>query len=168
MKVLKWLDAHLEEAILLILLVGMTVVMGIQVASRYIFSSSLTWSEEITRYMFIISGFISASFCIKKGLSVKIDQIVGMLPGKGVHIMRLVSYVIQLIFFAYLVPYAWNYVKAGYESGQLSAACRIPMYLIQFSTLFSFVLCCIRLIQKIVLRVGYLMGAEMKTKEESD
>ena len=49
--------------------------------------------------MFIISGFISASYCIKHGLSVKIDQLVGMLPGKGVHYMRLVSYLIQFTLF---------------------------------------------------------------------
>ena len=95
MKVLKWLDNNLEQAILLILLCGMTIVMGGQIIARYAFSASLSWSEEITRYMFIISGFISASYCIKHGLSVKIDQLVGMLPGKGVHYMRLVSYLIQ-------------------------------------------------------------------------
>ncbi len=157
-KALKWLDEHLEETILLILLCGMTIVMGIQVASRYIFSSSLSWSEEITRYMFIISGFTSASFCIKKGLSVKIDQLVMKFPGKGVHILRLVSYIIQLMFFAYLIPFAWDYVKSGLESGQLSPACQIPMYLIQSSTLISFILCCFRLIQKAIIRVGLIMG----------
>ena len=59
MKVLKWLDNNLEQAILLILLCGMTLVMGAQIIARYAFSASLSWSEEITRYMFIISGFIS-------------------------------------------------------------------------------------------------------------
>ena len=140
MKVLKWLDNNLEQAILLILLCGMTIVMGGQIIARYAFSASLSWSEEITRYMFIISGFISASYCIKHGLSVKIDQLVGMLPGKGVHYMRLVSYLIQLLFFAYLVPFAWKYVKAGMASGQLSPACGIPMYLIQSFTVISFVI----------------------------
>ena len=101
MKVLRWLDQYLEEALLLIMLCAMTLVMGVQVAARYVLGSSLSWSEEITRFLFIVSGFISASFCIKKGASVKIDQLVGMLPGKGVHIFRLISYSVQLVFFAY-------------------------------------------------------------------
>ena len=158
MKILKWLNDNLEQTILLILLFGMTIVMGIQVTARYVFSSSLSWSEEITRYMFIISGFISASFCIKRGVSVKIDQLMGMLPGKGVHYMRLVSYMIQLLFFSYLIPFAWNYVCSGIASGQLSPACGIPMYLIQLSTVVSFVLCCFRLIQKIVMRFEIITG----------
>ena len=95
---------------------------------------------------------------LRHGLSVKIDQLVGMLPGKGVHYMRLVSYLIQLLFFAYLVPFAWKYVKAGMASGQLSPACGIPMYLIQSFTVISFVLCCIRLIQKFIQRVEIITG----------
>lgn len=72
--------------------------------------------------------------------------------------MRLVSYLIQLLFFAYLVPFAWKYVKAGMASGQLSPACGIPMYLIQSFTVISFVLCCIRLIQKFIQRVEIITG----------
>lgn len=37
MKVLKWLDNNLEQAILLILLCGMTIVMGGQIIARYAF-----------------------------------------------------------------------------------------------------------------------------------
>ena len=111
MKVLKWLDNNLEQAILLSFIVWNDNRYGRADHCQICFSASLSWSEEITRYMFIISGFISASYCIKHGLSVKIDQLVGMLPGKGVHYMRLVSYLIQLLFFAYLVPFAWEICK---------------------------------------------------------
>ena len=70
MKILKWLDDNLEETILLVLLVIMTGLMGIQIISRYIFNASLSWSEELTRYLFIWSGFISISYCIKKWISI--------------------------------------------------------------------------------------------------
>ena len=53
MKLLKWLDDYLEEALLLIMLGIMVVVMGIQITARYVFASSLSWSEEITRFLFI-------------------------------------------------------------------------------------------------------------------
>ena len=161
MKVLRWLDQYLEEALLLIMLCAMTLVMGVQVAARYVLGSSLSWSEEITRFLFIVSGFISASFCIKKGASVKIDQLVGMLPGKGVHIFRLISYSVQLVFFAYLIPFAWKYVAAGMESGQRSPACGIPMYIIQSFTVISFVLCVIRLIQKWLYRLQIILGVSL-------
>ena len=53
MRVIKWLDNYLEEALLVIMLLFMMVIMGIQVTARYVFSYSLSWSEEITRYLFI-------------------------------------------------------------------------------------------------------------------
>ena len=165
MKLLKWLDDYLEEALLLIMLGIMVVVMGIQITARYVFASSLSWSEEITRFLFICSGFLSASYCIKKSLSVTIDQLVNMLPGRGVHIFRLISYSIQLVFFSYLIPFAWKYVMSGIESGQLSPACGIPMYVIQSFTVISFVLCVIRLIQKWLYRLQIILG-EREEKEE--
>lgn len=67
MKIIRWLDDNLEEALLIALLVTMTLLMGLQVFSRYILNASLSWSEELTRYLFIWSGFLSISYCIKSG-----------------------------------------------------------------------------------------------------
>ena len=52
-KALQWLDENLEEVLLVIALAAMAVIMGIQVIARYIFGASLSWSEELTRYIFI-------------------------------------------------------------------------------------------------------------------
>ena len=53
---LKWLDENLEEFLMVALLIAMTVIMGIQVFARYALGASLSWSEELTRYLFIWSG----------------------------------------------------------------------------------------------------------------
>lgn len=166
MRVVRWLDKHLEEVLLLVMLCAMVVIMGIQITARYVFSSSLSWSEEITRFLFICSGFLSASFCVKKSASVKIDQLVQLLPGKGVHILRLVSYTIELIFFSYLIPFAWEYMMSGVKSGQRSPACGIPMYLIQSAAVISFILCVFRLIQKWIKRVQIITGKRVELKED--
>lgn len=52
-KILHWLDENLEEFILVIFLIAMTLIMGIQVFCRYVLGMSLSWSEELTRYLFI-------------------------------------------------------------------------------------------------------------------
>ena len=60
-KTLHWLDENLEEFILVVFLIAMTLIMGIQVFCRYVLGMSLSWSEELTRYLFIWSGFLSVS-----------------------------------------------------------------------------------------------------------
>ena len=82
-KIIHWLDENLEEFILILLLIGMTIIMGIQVLCRYALGMSLSWSEELTRYLFIWSGFISVSYCSKKCLSIKIEQFVAIFPRRG-------------------------------------------------------------------------------------
>lgn len=53
MRIVKWLERNLEEILLFVMLCAMVLIMGIQITARYVFSSSLSWSEEITRYLFI-------------------------------------------------------------------------------------------------------------------
>lgn len=160
MRVIKWLDNYLEEALLVIMLLFMMVIMCIQVTARYVFSYSLSWSEEITRYLFIWSGFLSISFCIKKGASVKIEQFVGLFPDRVLAAIRLVTYTVEILFFAYLIPYAYRYILAAVASKQLSPACGIPMYLMQSATLISFCLAIIRLVQKWIQRFMVVIGKE--------
>jgi len=66
MKVLRWLDDHLEEYILAVLLVTISCVMMLQIIMRYIFNSSLPWPEELTRYCFVWSGFLGIGYSIKR------------------------------------------------------------------------------------------------------
>ena len=56
---LKWLDENLEEFLMVALLIAMTVIMGIQVFARYALGASLSWSEELTRYLFILLVFMN-------------------------------------------------------------------------------------------------------------
>lgn len=157
-KVLHWLDENLEECILIILLVCMTLIMLLQVVCRYFFRTSLSWSEEITRYMFIWAGFISVSYCTKKCLSIKIEQFVALFPRRGRAIFKVVNHTIELIFFFYMIPFAYSYMMSAVESGQRSPACGIPMYYIQAAPLVSFILVAFRIIQRWIIEFRVARG----------
>ena len=91
-KTVIWLDNYLEEFFMVISLILMTVIMGIQVFSRYVLGSAPSWSEEITRYLFVWSGFLSVSYCTKKCISIKIEQFVSIFPRRGKALFKLVSF----------------------------------------------------------------------------
>ena len=170
MRAIKWLDKYFEEAVLGVLLFVMMMIMGIQVAARYALGNSLSWSEEITRFCFIWTGFLSISYCIKNSASIKIEQFVNlfqhMAGGKGVSLFRILTYVIEFVLFAYLLPFAYHYVHSAYISQATSPACGIPMWLVQSVTILSFVLCELRLIQKFIVRILMITGKKSGTEEK--
>lgn len=153
MKLIRWLDENLEETLLIILLVLMSVVMGIQVVSRYLLNASLSWSEELTRYLFIWSAFLSISYCIKKWISIKIDQIMNLCPKSVYVFLQLILNIVLCLFFAYLSNHAYQYLLDSIASAQRSPALGIPMYLVQSAPLTGFVLAMIRSFQQILLEL---------------
>lgn len=174
-RVFSWLNDSLEEFLMAVSLILMMLIMGIQVFSRYALGASLSWSEELTRYIFVWAGFLSVSYCTKKCVFIKIEQFVAMFPRRGKAVFKLVNHTFELIFFFYLMPFAVQYLISAVESGQVSPACRIPMYYIQAAPLFSFLLTALRIIQRWyielqVLRTGQeepgKRTAEEKNKRE--
>lgn len=167
-KAIHWLDEYLEEFFMVIFLMAMTLIMGIQVFSRYILAASLSWTEEITRYLFIWSAFLSVSLCTKKCISIKIDQFIKLFPKRGKSLWKVLNLTVEFIFFVYLIPYAYLYLKATVESGQTSPACGIPMYYVQAAPLVSFVLTALRIAQRWFGEWKIVLGREKKPLEEGD
>ncbi len=157
-KVLHWLDDYLEEFILIIFLLAMVLIMGLQVFCRYVLSMSLSWSEEITRYLFIWSGFLSVSYCSKRCLSIKIEQFVAMFSRRGRAIFKVINHTFEFIFFIYMIPFAYSYMMSAVKSGQVSPACGIPMYYIQAAPLFSFILVAFRVLQRWIIEFRIARG----------
>lgn len=148
MKVLKWLDKYFEETILIGILMVMTLIMGTQVCSRYLFNYSLSWTEELTRYLFVWSGFLTISFAAQRGIAIRIEQLALALKEKPKAILMMADCTVEFVFFGYLIPFAWKYFMSTMESGQLSTACEMPMWIIHIAPFVGFVLAEFRLIQR--------------------
>lgn len=97
-KILHYLDEYLEEFLMVIFLIAMTLIMGIQVFSRYVLGMSLSWSEEITRYLFIWSAFLSVSLCTRKCISIKIDQFIQLFPRRGKSLWKVLNLTVEFVF----------------------------------------------------------------------
>lgn len=159
-KIINCIDEYLEEIILVFLLAAMAVIMGIQVFCRYALSMSLTWSEELTRYLFIWAGFLSVSYCTKKCISIKIEQFVALFPKRGKALFKVVNHTIELALFLYIIPFAWKYFYSAIETGQVSPALGIPMYYVQAAPLAGFILVAIRIIQRWIVEFNTVRGKE--------
>lgn len=161
-KILHWLDQYLEEALLGIFLLAMTLIMGIQVFCRYVLQTSLSWSEELTRYLFIWSGFLSVSYCTKYCISIKIEQFAASLSRRNKAILKVVNHTIELVFFVYMIPFAWSFFMSSVHNGQVSPALQIPMYWVQAAPFVSFVLVSIRIIQRWIIEFKIARGLPVR------
>ena len=148
MRFVKWFDENFEETVMMILLFLITMIMGYAVIMRYVFNNSLTWAEEICRYLFVYSAMLSVPLCLKRRSSVKIDVIMLQLPPFLQKLLLLAGDTFMLVFFGFMLNASFGVVSAIYRSGQTSPALLIPMYFIFASAVLGFALAILRLIQR--------------------
>lgn len=113
------------------------------------------------RFLFIWSGFLSVSYCSKKCLSIKIEQFVAAFPRRGKALFKVVNHTFELIFFLYMIPFAYSYMMSAIHSGQLSPACGIPMYYIQAAPFVSFLLVTFRILQRWIIEFKVARGEDV-------
>lgn len=58
---------------LIVMVSVMTVTVIVQVFLRYLFSFSLSWSEEVARYLMIWVSFLGGSLALQKGLHIGVE-----------------------------------------------------------------------------------------------
>jgi len=158
MKIIKWLDEHFEESLLVLFLAVITFTICLQVVMRYVFNNSLSWPEELSRYLFIGTAFLSISYCIKMNSSIKIDVVLGFFPNKIRKIVNMISLLVIFVFFVYMFTQAITVTAKAYTGGQRSAALHMPMYFLYLFVLAGFFLSVVRSLQRICLAVKDLIG----------
>ncbi len=151
-KFFKYLDEHIEEILLIIFLIGMSIIIGVQVFMRYVMKSSLSWSEEVARYMFIWMVYIGISYGIKTGKHVKIDAAVNLFPKKIRKYVLFLSDIMFLVFAGIIIKYSYQVAMLIFKLGQTSPGTGILMGYVYLAVPIGFILVSIRLIQKMVLK----------------
>lgn len=149
MKIWKWVDQHLEESLMCLLLTVMFLVMMAQVVLRT-FGNSLSWAEELTRYCLICSGFLSLGYTVHKQTILKVDIVTSLLPQGMQRVLDLLLYLVTGLVFGFLLWESISLVGAIKATNQLSSALRFPIYLLYVSCVVGFLLGTLRCVQVLV------------------
>ena len=152
MKVLKWLDRHLEEVILVFLLCCIVAVMLYQIVCRYIFNNSLTWSEEFCRYCFIWFMFVGISYSTRFDLDLRVDAIIHLFPAKVKKGLQFVGLFICLAIVSWLFINSFETVAAVARTGERSAGLHVSMKYVYLASVIGYGLGTLRYIQCIIMR----------------
>lgn len=160
MKLMRWLDEHLEEALLVILLVVISCVSLFQVAARNLpWFSALTWAEEFCRFCWIGSVFLSLPYTIHNGGMLRVNVLVQLLPERAGKILELAVDVVVAAAMGLLAVCSVGVVGDMFASGETSPAMAWPMWCIYALMLTGYVLGFLRCVQRAVRRLRGKGGA---------
>jgi TRAP-type C4-dicarboxylate transport system permease small subunit len=97
--------SHLAERVVQVTLVGMvavmTVIIILQVFMRYLLLYSLSWSEEVARYLMIWVSFLGASLALKYGFHIGVEFVTNRIPEKMRGWVNLTAKLGMLLFLIY-------------------------------------------------------------------
>ncbi len=144
----------LNATVLVALLAGMSVIVGWNVAGRYLTGNSLTWADEVARYSMIWLTFLGSGLALREGAHAAITNAQDALPQRGQIVLRGVILAVVFAFFAFMVWVGIDYMNR--MSVQKSAALRVPMKWIYAAmpTGFALMIVHLALIAPAYLRVG--------------
>lgn len=117
--------------ILVALMMMMTLDVLWGVITRYAMGSQADWSEELARFLLIWIGLLGAAFASGKGMHLAIDL---LQPTLSVLNQRRLTIIISLLIIVFvtavLIVGGLRLMFLTSKLGQLSAALRIPMYIV--------------------------------------
>ena len=105
-RILETINTHLVKGctfLVILFVIAMTFILGAQVVARYVFNSSIFWSEELARYLFIWVIFLCIAIGYRENQHISITTVIEALPRKGRQIFMVAIQVILIVFLFYLI-----------------------------------------------------------------
>ncbi|WP_349365854.1 MAG: TRAP transporter small permease [Nitratireductor rhodophyticola] len=113
----------LNKWALVLLLGAMAVIVFANVSLRYLTNFSITWSEEVARYLMIWMTFIGAGLALRTGGHVAVGNFQEMLGPNGQRAIRVLILCLLLAFFSIMIWMGLNYMDRA--RFQLTPATRV-------------------------------------------
>jgi TRAP-type C4-dicarboxylate transport system permease small subunit len=129
---------------LILMLSAMALVVGANIALRYLTSHSLPWADEVARYLMIWLTFIGAGLILRIGGHVAITNLQDALPTTGQKVLRAIIVLILLGFFGFMVYVGWQYAQR--MQYQMTPALRLPFLYIYAAMPVGFALLIVHLL----------------------
>lgn len=132
--------AHLEEGIITLLLVVMTLVVFVEVILRFGFNTGMVWSDELVLHLSAWMVLLGASYGVKVGSHIGVDAFVKALPSTGRRLVTLAAVGFSLLYCGLLLYGSWIYLSKMYRIGIELEDLPIPKWLAHSVLLIGFLL----------------------------
>ncbi|SFR00865.1 TRAP transporter small permease [Desulfoscipio geothermicus] len=129
-KLIKIIDKYVQNFAkgMCIFTLGVIVLLvGIQVVSRYIFSYSFFWIEELVRYLCVYFAFVGGSLALRRNELVGVSLFIDAVPKVVQRPLRILGKFLIVVFLVVVIVYSFDLIYLVTSRNQLSPALRIPM-----------------------------------------
>ncbi|MUL16994.1 TRAP transporter small permease [Aliivibrio fischeri] len=144
---------NIEEYVSILLFSSLIILCFLQILFRFVFNFSLSWTEELSRYVFIALVYISASLAVIRGAHVRVEVIDNYIKGANKRILDTVIDLSFAIFMIYIGYYGIEITIETLDVEQTTPALGWSSGWVYAVVPFSFYLISLRLIQRAYLRL---------------
>ena len=120
----------------LVMLVAMVTLPFVQVVSREILSAPIVGVEELARFMLICSVFLALPYVVAAGASIRMEEILAMLPRPVIRLLRIAAAVLCTATFAAMA--AASLIAIGTNLDNATPTLGIPYWIFLGAAFVSF------------------------------
>ena len=142
---MRWRDLAFEDYITLFLFWLLALVVFAQVASRFLLSSPLGWTEEMSRFMLIYVGFLGATIAVRKNTHIYIELVYHFLPTRAAKFLAGLVDLLRTVFLVIATFLAWQVTSQ--MGGQRMSVMPFPMSYVYGVVMVAFAMMSVRSIQ---------------------
>lgn len=106
----------------------MVVVVTMQIFARYVLGDSLSWSDELARFLMIWITFLFAGISFRRGEMIAIEALSEKLPKLARSVLTVAGSLCSIILFGLLAWFGYSY--AEWNMVQTSSALQVPLYFV--------------------------------------
>jgi TRAP-type transport system small permease protein len=123
-KISRYLENSLNIVMAAALAIMVILVFG-NVVLRYFFNTGITWSEEVSRYLFIWLTFLGAIGAFKNKDHLGVDMLIKRLPNKMKKVVLIISELLMLFVLILILDGSWKMTMLNL--GSTAPATGMPM-----------------------------------------
>lgn len=159
-----WTD-RVAQKVLIGLSLAMLITILVQIFYRFVLTKfvgfSLSYTEELSRYLMIWMAYLGIAVGLTEGLHVAFDSILNCLAPRGRQVLYVITRVLMICFIYILITEGWFFIRIIWNNR--SPAMQIPMWWAYLAVLVGASLTMLRLIVQTLAVV--LDMEDLKTKE---
>lgn len=154
-KVFKWLNVNFEPVCMVVLFYAILVLITVEVCLRFIFGGGISWSEEISRYMFVWLIYFSISYATRNNRHIRVAMVLQKLPDQVQRVILLLSDLFFIAFSGSLFFAARAVCKYNDAVGNRAITVNASINVLYMAGVVGFLLMTIRLIQCILWKLRH-------------